>query len=157
MKVFSGQKGLKVRGLSLAQNVAYFKGINPICMLSSTLKNILLVDDDVDHLSICSLVLRRHEFIVRILPGCKKMDDLIEVVRDFHPAVIFMDHEMPGIGGLDATRTLKTNPLYKDIPIVYFSSMDDVVKLAESAGADDCLRKNFYIPRLLELAAKYTA
>ncbi|HEV2355833.1 MAG TPA: response regulator [Puia sp.] len=126
-------------------------------MQANALKNILLVDDDLDHLSLCSLILRRQHYAVRILPGCKDISDLLQVVRDFRPGLIFMDHNMPGVGGLDATRMLKADPLYKGIPIIYFSGQDDIVQLATAAGADDCLRKNFYIPQLLELTAKYTA
>lgn len=126
-------------------------------MHSSILKNILLVDDDVDHLCLCSVILRRQHYAVRTLPGCNNFDDLINMVHDFRPALIFMDHSMPGISGLEATRLLKANPLYTRIPIIYFSGQDDVVKLAAAAGADECLRKNFYMPQLLELTAKYTA
>jgi CheY-like chemotaxis protein len=68
-----------------------------------------------------------------------------------------MDHNMPGIGGHDATKILKANPLSESIPVIYFSGQDDVAQLAAAAGADDFLRKSFYIPRLLELALKYTA
>jgi len=129
----------------------------PLFMLSHTLENVLLVDDDVDHLSICSLILQRRNYTVRILLGCKNLDELIEVVREFRPGIIFMDHDMPGISGLDATRGLKSNPLSKSIPVIYFSGQDDVAQLAAAAGADDFLRKHFYMPRLLELTAHYTA
>ena len=130
---------------------------NRIVMFSSTLENVLLVDDDVDHLYICSLILRRQNYAVRTLAGCNKMEDLLETVRAFRPRLIFMDHDMPGVGGLDATRTLKSDPLLKSIPIVYFSGQDNVDQLAAAAGADDFLRKNVYMPKLLEIAARYTA
>lgn len=125
-------------------------------MQSRTPHNILLVDDDVDHLCICSRILQSQHFSVRILPGCNKMEDLMDAVRDFRPEVIFMDHHMPGVDGAEATRMLKSNPSFKSIPIIYFSGQDDVVRLAAAAGADDVLRKNFYVPKLLELARKYT-
>src|SRR5580693_3432399 len=99
-------------------------------MLAHTLENVLLVDDDVDHLSICSLILRRRNYAVRVLYGCKNLDDLIGAVREFQPEVIFMDHNMPGIGGIDATRELKSNPLSKSIPVIYFSGQDNVAALA---------------------------
>ena len=125
-------------------------------MEQRALKNILLVDDDVDHLCLCSLILRRHQYAVHMLAGCNNIGDLLEIIRDFRPDLIFMDHNMPGVGGSVATRTLKADPLYKRIPIIYFSGQDEIVQLAAAAGADDCLRKNFYIPQLLELTAKYT-
>ena len=126
-------------------------------MLSNTLENVLLVDDDVDHLSICSLILQRRNYAVRILLGCNNMNELIEVVREFRPGIIFMDHDMPGVSGLDATRELKSNPMSKSIPVIYFSGQDNVAELAAAAGADDFLRKHFYMPKLLELTARYTA
>jgi len=126
-------------------------------MLSSTLENILLVDDDVDHLYICSLILRRQNYAVLTLAGCNKMEELLEAVRAFRPGLIFMDHDMPGVGGADATRMLKSDPLSRTIPVIYFSGQDNVDQLAAAAGADDFLRKNFYMPKLLEITAKYIA
>lgn len=126
-------------------------------MLSSTQKNILLVDDDVDHLCLCSLILRRQNFTVRTLAGFNAPDQLLQTVRDFQPELIFMDHDMPGIGGFDATRILKSDPQSHSIPVIYFSGQDDVARLAAAAGADGFLKKSLYVPMLLELAAKYTA
>jgi CheY-like chemotaxis protein len=126
-------------------------------MFSSTQKNILLVDDDVDHLCLCSLILRRQNFTVRTLAGFDKPDQLLQTVHDFQPELIFMDHDMPGIGGLDATKILRSDPLSHSIPIIYFSGQDDVAQLAAAAGADGFLKKNLYVPKLLEFAAKYTA
>jgi|HubBroStandDraft_1064217.scaffolds.fasta_scaffold39430_2 two-component system alkaline phosphatase synthesis response regulator PhoP len=125
-------------------------------MLSGTLENILLVDDDVDHLCICSLILRRQNYTVRTLAGCHNMEDLLETVRSFRPRLIFMDHDMPGVCGVDATKILKSDPLLKFIPIIYFSGQDNVDQLAAAAGADDFLRKNVYMPKLLEITARYT-
>jgi CheY-like chemotaxis protein len=126
-------------------------------MLSSTLENILLVDDDIDHLCICSLILRRQNYVVLTLAGFNKMEELLEAVRAFRPGLIFMDHDMPGVCGIDVTRMLKADPLAKSIPVIYFSGQDNVDKLAAEAGADDFLRKNFYMPKLLEITAKYMA
>ncbi len=126
-------------------------------MNPSTLKNVLLVDDDPDHLCLCRLILHRQHYGVHILPGVNSINDLTNVVREFRPDLIYMDHGMPGIGGLDATRMLKADPLYNHIPIIYFSGEDDIVSLAKAAGANDCLRKRFYMPELLELTAKYIA
>jgi CheY-like chemotaxis protein len=126
-------------------------------LMSRTPENILLIDDDVDHVYICSLILRRQNYTVRTLVGCERMEDLVETVRTFQPALIFMDHNMPGVGGMDATRRLKSDPQSSSIPIIYFSGQDNVDQLAAAAGADDFLRKNFYMPKLLEMTAKYTA
>src|ERR1700722_3671447 len=120
-------------------------------MSSSTLKTVLLVDDDVDHLTICSLILRRHHFAVHMLTGCTSEQDLLHSVEGCHPSLIFMDHDMPGLGGIDATRLLKSNPSSHSIPIIYFSGHDDIAQLAAAAGADDFLRKHLYVPKLLEL------
>lgn len=126
-------------------------------MQSVTLKNILLVDDDIDHLCLCSRILSAQNFAVRQLSSVDNLSELLETVRDFQPDLIFMDHCMPGIGGFDAIKCLKSHILYRHIPIIYFSGEDDVVALATSAGADNYLRKRFYVPQLLELARKYTA
>ncbi len=120
-------------------------------------KRILIVDDDPDHLLICKLVFERRGYLVMPLMGCEEMDHLINAVKIFKPDLIFIDHNMPGICGTDATKMLKSHPEYSLIPVIYFSGQDNIVQLAKEAGANAFFRKPFEINALLGIVKKFVA
>ena len=59
------------------------------------------------------------------------------------PDVIFMDHMMPGMDGLEATQLIKANPKTAAIPTIMYTSKegDDYVQEARSHGAHGVLPK----------------
>ena len=118
-------------------------------------KRILLVDDDHDHLLVCNLILRRRGYDVLTMAGCERMDELAEAVEDFEPDLIFMDHDMRGICGTDLTRMLKSHPIYRTIPVVYFSGRDDIAELAKLTQADGHLAKPLEAERLVRIAGEF--
>lgn len=120
-------------------------------------KRILLIDDDYDHLLTCSLILKRRGYEVLTLAGCERMEELTTAVETFRPVLIFLEHDMRGICGMDLTQMLKFHAKFKEIPIIYFSHRDDIVQLAKQAGADAYLRKPFKVDGLIDITSKYLA
>jgi len=120
-------------------------------------KRILLIDDDLDHLLTCNLILRRSGYEVLTLAGCGKMEELLDTVQSFQPELIFLEHDMRGICGMDLTQMLKSHSAFKKIPVIYFTGRDNIVQLAEHAGADSYIRKPFDIDGLINMAHKYLA
>jgi CheY-like chemotaxis protein len=117
-------------------------------------RKILLVDDDVDHLSICKLILTNRGYNVLVLWNTNV---LIEVTKDFMPDLIFMDHRMPELNGMEATRLLKSNDATKTIPVIYFTGLDNGRQLAREAGADGYLGKPFKVDDLTRTIEKALA
>jgi DNA-binding response OmpR family regulator len=115
-------------------------------------RKILLVDDDLDHLSICKLILTNRGYNVLVLWNT---DVLLEVVKDFMPDLIFMDHRMPHRDGIQSTKLLKANELTMGIPVVYFSGVEKAEQFAKDAGADGFLPKPFNIDTLLASINKH--
>lgn len=131
--------------------------INPGISLTimGQMKQILLIDDDLDHLLTCNLILRRRGYDVLTLAGCEDMEELTQAVETFRPNLILLEHNMRGICGMDLIRMLKSHAAYRKIPVIYFSGRDDIVQLAEKAGADSYLRKPYNINGLLEVTHTY--
>src|SRR6185312_7972085 len=104
-------------------------------------KKILILDDDIDILQICTIVLKKKGFDVRTLNTSNQ-------VRSYHPDVILMDNWIPGPGGIEATRLLKQDAATQDIPVIFFSANSNVTQLARDAHADYFLQKPFDITEL---------
>lgn len=120
-------------------------------------KKVLIVDDDPDHLLICNILLRRRGYDVLPLLGCDPFKDLTDAINTFQPSLIFMDHFMPGMTGFDAIKLLKAHPVYRSIPVIYFSVHGDLALIARQAGADGYFQKPFHANDLLDIADKFVA
>jgi CheY-like chemotaxis protein len=108
-------------------------------------KRVLILDDDLDILQICTIVLKKKGFDVMTLNNSSQA---LEQVRNYQPDVILMDNWIPGPGGIEATRTLKMEPDTRDIPVIFFSANSNVTQLAQEAQADYFLQKPFDISEL---------
>jgi putative two-component system response regulator len=56
------------------------------------------------------------------MPSAAKMFTLMEKII---PDLILLDIEMPGMDGFEALHYLKSNPLYKNIPVIFLTSYTD--------------------------------
>jgi len=112
-----------------------------------------MIDDDDDHLCLCKLILEKegHQVVTRT-------DDhaLLDLFISFRPDLIFVDHYMGKSLGTEIIKKLKSHLISKDIPIIYFSSCADIVRIANEAGADGYLEKPFKINSLIEAANKFS-
>ena len=108
-------------------------------------KRVLILDDDLDILQICTIVLKKKGFEVLTL---NNSNQVLEQVRAYQPDVILMDNWIPGPGGIEATRTLKMGADTQDIPVIFFSANSNVIQLAQEAKADYFLQKPFDISEL---------
>src|SRR5947209_4051519 len=105
-------------------------------------KRILILDDDIDILAICTYILEESGWEVHSRTVC---NNIIDIVKETAPSVILMDNWIPDTGGIIATQTLKAHRDYKHIPVIYFSANHDIKNLSIEAGADSYLEKPFEI------------
>lgn len=108
-------------------------------------KRVLILDDDLDILQICTIVLKKKGFDVQTLNNSNMV---VHQVTHYQPDVILMDNWIPGPGGIEATRLLKLAPETQDIPVIFFSANSNVTQLAREAHADYFLQKPFDITEL---------
>ena len=62
---------------------------------------------------------------------------------------------MPAITGIEAIKLIKSAADCKDIPVVYFTSREDIKELAAQAGADNWLSKPFMLDDLVKKTGKF--
>jgi len=114
----------------------------------NTQKKILIADDETINLDFFEVMLSKLGFVVE---KCDNGPDVLEKVKKFLPDLIILDNIMPGMTGCDITKQLKSEPNYKDIPVIMLSALDDVKhKVAGfEAGADDYITKPFNFTEVL--------
>lgn len=109
-------------------------------------KKILIFEDHKIVLEAYLIILQDAGFTVEV---SETSHDVIEKTDLFNPDIILMDNWIPDIGGVQATRLLKSEPKYRDIPVIYVSANSNIEQLAQDAGADACLAKPFDLDSLL--------
>lgn len=103
-------------------------------------KKILIFDDDTTILEVVTIIFEENGYDVEI---SETSHDILERVENFRPDLILMDNWIPNIGGVEATKKLKSHPDFKAIPVIYVTANNDIAKLAKEAGADDFVAKPF--------------
>ncbi|MEJ5048756.1 response regulator [Chryseobacterium culicis] len=115
-------------------------------------KKILIFDDDTAILEVITIIFEENGYEVRI---SETSHDILEKVADYQPDVILMDNWIPKIGGVEATKLLKSTEEFKHIPVIYVTANNDIVALASEASADDYVSKPFNLDDLEAMVAKH--
>ena len=114
----------------------------------SVQKKILFIDDETINLDFFDVMLTKLGFIVE---KAKDGVEGLEKLKRFLPDLVLLDNIMPRMSGWEFTRIVKSDPKYKDIPIVMFSALDDVKDKIEGfeLGVDDYITKPFNFSEVL--------
>ena len=100
----------------------------------------LVVDDSASARTVLKRLLERKGVQVdQTESGLQALDYL----KTKKPDLIFMDHTMPGMSGLDAVRAIRRDPATASIPVVMYTSQNDEGYLQEAlaTGALDIIPK----------------
>ena len=115
--------------------------------MENPLPLILVADDDKDFRDIIVDTLHAKGFQTKTAVNG---EEAVSCAREFHPALIIMDVDMPKKNGIEATLELKQDPHTKDIKIMYISNLGDASwaattelnrRLAGQTGAVDYFKK----------------
>lgn len=110
---------------------------------------VLIVDDAKSNVDILVEGLKSHYKLSVALSG----EMALKAAAHQPPDLVLLDIVMPGMGGFDVCRRLRSNAETADIPIMFLSSLEEVEDKAKGfeAGANDYLTKPF---EMLEVKAR---
>jgi CheY-like chemotaxis protein len=108
-------------------------------------KAVLVIDDDVDFQLMVSELLNSKGFKVRCL-----VKGEVNIVSHFarQSDIILLDIELPGINGIDISKTLRADPTTAKIPIILVSGHSDNEPMITTVNA--FFGKPFSLSRLLQ-------
>jgi CheY-like chemotaxis protein len=111
---------------------------------------ILVVDDDPVTLQLLGTALRQQGY--RVMTAMDATQGMMTVRRG-SPDIVLLDVMLPGGGGVDTLKKLKTNSQTQLIPVIAMSSSDDAAlpSKVEALGAVGFLKKPVDLAKLSEL------
>lgn len=89
---------------------------------------VLWVDDDTDLLAYYKTMLSDEGYEVE---GLSQPVRILERIEQFQPDALVLDHEMPGVQGLELAQVLRQDARYMTIPILFVSASQQVAEQLE--------------------------
>jgi two-component system, OmpR family, phosphate regulon response regulator PhoB len=115
---------------------------------------LLIVDDDDGFRALLRTTFEVVDVEVEEASNAEAALSIVELRR---PDAIVLDVSMPGMGGLELCRRVKSDPATQSVAIVLLSgSVTDLALAGESAAADAYLRKPFSPLELLDVVERLT-
>ena len=112
------------------------------------MSKILILDDDLDLLTVIKNLLHKRGFEVFAFSDWQKA---LDAVRSFKPNLILLDVFLAGMDGLDVCKKLKASYFTRNIPVIMVSSYTNIAETAiYECGADDFLAKPFEVNDLVK-------
>lgn len=113
-------------------------------------ERIVVVDDDKMSLRMVGRVFDKAGIEGQYLSCEKDFADYME--ERVVPDMFLLDVHMPDVSGFDLLKRIKTDPLYRNVPVIFLTGDEDVRTETEGlhAGASDFIRKPFAADVLLK-------
>ena len=118
--------------------------------------SVLVVEDNAVNARLICEILRSGGYDSRVaVDGFEGLN----LARNWKPAVVVTDLQMPGMDGLTLTRLLKADPLTSSIPVIAVSAhaMPEHRAAARDAGADSFITKPIRLQSFLSEVAHVVA
>jgi DNA-binding response OmpR family regulator len=117
--------------------------------VSEPKRKVIIVDDDRETRELLNLALSREGFDVSEAANGLRLISNLHVDR---PDLILMDVNMSWIDGFELCRSVRKNPQFHDIPIVFISGRTSPsdIKRGLDAGASDYFTKPVELRRLVK-------
>ncbi|MGH7215450.1 MAG: response regulator [Tepidisphaeraceae bacterium] len=92
---------------------------------------VMVVDDDLSTLGLMSRLLQREGFDAVCAPGAAEAQVKLDQMADEHraPDLILLDVSMPRTDGLTFLGALRSEPRWKDVPVVMVTALNDTATI----------------------------
>ena len=111
------------------------------------MSRILVIDDDIDILSVMEILLTMKGFEVEVT---SKGENTFPKIKAFKPDLILLDVLISGHDGRIICRKLKSNEETMHIPVIMFSAHPGAGASIAEYGANDFIGKPFDVANLLQ-------
>jgi DNA-binding response OmpR family regulator len=111
------------------------------------MKKILVVDDDIDILTLVKMTLTLNGFDTETLSRWEGIDHSIE---KFRPDLILLDVSLGGADGREICRRLKSQEDTQHIPVILFSANIEMEKSLENCNAQAFISKPYDLNYFLQ-------
>lgn len=101
------------------------------------IQTIFIADDDADDQMLFRQALQDVAPHIR-LEASKDGNELLSLLQNFKPELLFLDLDMPSKNGLECLKAIRSNPVFSDMYIIVFSSTTRPANIAVAyeMGAD---------------------
>lgn len=108
---------------------------------------ILIVDDSLSNIELLSNILGKGYSTSFACDGT----EALALIAHNSPDLVLLDVVMPGIDGFEVCKHLKSDPVTRDIPVIFLTSLDSAVdeEYGLSLGAEDFIHKPVSPPVVL--------
>lgn len=115
---------------------------------------ILAVDDDIDILDMLSTALQEEGYIVLAATNATEALERLEVAV---PDGVLLDASMPGMDGFTLCETLKSNPAWTHVPVVFMTGLSETEQVLKgfAAGGVDYVIKPLRLPEVMARLATH--
>ncbi|MBS1738125.1 MAG: response regulator [Bacteroidetes bacterium] len=110
------------------------------------MSRILVIDDDVDILSVMEILLTMKGFSVETIANA---NNAVSKIENYLPDLILLDVLISGFDGRTICKEIKSNHKTSHIPIIMFSAHPGAEATIKDYGADDFIYKPFDVDYLL--------
>ncbi len=117
-------------------------------------KTVLIVEDNPLNMKLFNDILQTRGYAT-VQAGDGR--EAIDLAREHGPDLILMDIQLPGISGLDVTKTLKADVSLKHIPVIAITAfaMKGDEKLILDSGCEGYIAKPISVPEFLETVDRF--
>lgn len=141
-------------GMELIVNTSVEDGFDDMDFIAPNAK-VLIVDDNEINLTVAVGLLKPLQMQVDTATGGKEAIDMVSRKKY---DIVFMDHMMPEIDGVEATRIIRRfNPDYKKVPIVALTAnaVEGTKNMLLSEGMDDFVSKPIEIKAICAVVKRW--
>jgi DNA-binding response OmpR family regulator len=116
------------------------------------MKNVLVIEDEVDISDLMCMILSDEGYEVTIL-NCA--DTYKQQLKQTRPDIVLLDLNIAGFDGSIVCDYIKGQSDLKHIPVILISANRNILEVKEICRADGAIRKPFDVQNLIDTVAMY--